>query len=149
MLIFDVEKFLYKPNKNENIRKQNVLLNSYFATFFVKIIFLVMSFFLFYNVFHSVKITSQKLEILNAAEAEVNSLRVQNLKLELELDEMKKVSYLEVEARDRLNFAGEGDTVFVIPTNLIERSGYNLADILAESNPVQTKSTLEIWIEWL
>ena len=108
-----------------------------------------MSFFLFYNVFHSVKITSQKLEILNAAEAEVNSLRVQNLKLELELDEMKKVSYLEVEARDRLNFAGEGDTVFVIPTNLIERSGYNLADILAESNPVQTKSTLEIWIEWL
>ena len=77
-----MERFVYKPNKNENTRKQNFLLNSYFAMFFAKIVFLVMSFFLLYNVFHSVKITSQKLEILNAAEAEVNSLRVQNLKLE-------------------------------------------------------------------
>jgi cell division protein FtsB len=144
-----MERVLYKPNKENNKRKQNGLINTYFATFFAKVIFLVMAFFLFYNIFHSVKITSQKLEILNTAEAEVNSLRVKNLKLDLELEEMKKVSYLEVEARDRLNFTGKGETIFVIPDNLLERSSDNLENILSESNPVQSKSTFEVWIEWL
>ena len=144
-----MEKVTYRPNRGNSCNNQNGLLSVYFSSFFVKMVFLIMSFFLFYNIFRSINITAQKLEILDTAEAEVTALRVKNLKLNLRLDEMKKISFLEVEARDRLNFAGNGETVFVIPENLLKKSEEDIQLLLSDATTLEDQSVMDIWMAWL
>jgi cell division protein FtsB len=146
-----MDKITYRPDRvsSRNNRSESDTINSLMSSFIVKIAFLVLSFFMFYNVLHSIKITSQKLDILEQAEQEVNELRVKNLKLSIQLDEMKETSYLEVEARDRLNFSGEGEIVFVIPDSLLEKSKDNLELILNDNVVDEVESTWAIWKEWM
>lgn len=149
LVVLNMDKVTYRPNRKVVRKKESEALNSLMSSFVVKSLFLMLSFFLFYNILHSIKITSQKLDILDRAEVEVNTLRVKNLKLGLKLEEMKEVSYLEVEARDRLNFSGENEIVFVVPDSLMEKSQESLDLILNDSCSQGDLSTIEVWKEWL
>jgi len=115
---------------------------------FVKFVFLGISVFLLYNVFHSVDITVQKVNILKNAREEVETLRVTNLELATQLQSMQNPEYIEVEARDRLNFSGTNDVVFVIPDSLLDSAGERLSMILDE-RVEESKSNMEVWLDLL
>ena len=115
---------------------------------FVKFVFLGISVFLLYNVFHSVDITVQKVNILKNAREEVETLRVTNLELATQLQSMQNPEYIEVEARDRLNYSGTNDIVFVIPDSLLQTAGERLSMILDE-RVEDNKSNLEVWLDLL
>jgi cell division protein FtsB len=118
-----------------------------FGNTFVKIAFVLISVFLVYNVTHSIDITIQKVDILKNARAEVEKLRVTNLTLATQLQNMKSVEYIEVEARDRLNFSGSKDWVFVIPEGLLGTAKERLDSILNEKPVESEKSILQRWGE--
>lgn len=108
--------------------------------------FLVLSFFLFYNIFRSIQITGAKLEILNRAEKEVDSLRVENIRLILEKDTVQSPDYIETEARNRLNYSKDGEILFIIPDSVLELAKEELEVIISgEKGEVEEK---EIWKQW-
>lgn len=76
---------------------------------------------------------------------EVDSLRLRNLELDLLLSSMQNREYLEVQARDRLNFAGEREYVFVIPDNLFEEKESELNRILYGEVERNERPVYEIW----
>ena len=82
------------------------------------------------------------------ARTEVESLRVTNLELATQLQSMQNPEYIEVEARDRLNFSGTNDIVFVIPDSLLQTAGERLSMILDE-RVEDNKSNLEVWLDLL
>ena len=139
----------YKPNRNSpKSNAGNNIAPAIFSNSFVKIVLLGVSVFLLYNVFHSVDITVQKVNILKSAREEVETLRVTNLELATQLQSMQNPEYIEVEARDRLNFSGTNDIVFVIPDSLLETAGERLDMILNEKEEVE-RSNLEVWLDML
>ena len=79
---------------------------------------------------------------------EVNELRVKNLELEVTLNDMKSNDYLESQARDRLNYSGENEFVFVIPERTLEKSKKNVDILLHGNNDVPRESTVEIWYKF-
>ena len=139
----------YRPNR---IRANNTIQSNIAPAIFdntvVKLIFVGISVFLLYNVLHSVDITIQKVNILKNARTEVESLRVTNLELATQLQSMQNPEYIEVEARDRLNFSGTNDIVFVIPDSLLQTAGERLSMILDE-RVEDNKSNLEVWLDLL
>ena len=74
----------------------------------------------FYSIYNSVIITYQKIEISKHAREEVDKLRLENLKLALSLESMSSQEYIEVQARDRLNFSGSDEYIFVIPDSTLK-----------------------------
>ena len=139
----------YRPNrpKTNNTIQSNIA-PAIFDNTVVKLIFVGISVFLLYNVLHSVDITIQKVNILKNARTEVESLRVTNLELATQLQSMQNPEYIEVEARDRLNFSGTNDIVFVIPDSLLQTAGERLSMILDE-RVEDNKSNLEVWLDLL
>ena len=139
----------YRSNrpKAKNTIKNNIA-PAIFESKVVKFIFIGISIFLLYNVLHSVDITVQKVNILKNAREEVESLRVTNLELATQLQSMQNPEYIEVEARDRLNFSGTNDVVFVIPDSLLEIAGERLSMIL-DDDKGEEKSNINAWIELL
>lgn len=139
----------YRPNrpKTNNTIQSNIA-PAIFDNTVVKLIFVGISVFLLYNVLHSVDITIQKVNILKNARTEVESLRVTNLELATQLQSMQNPEYIEVEARDRLNFSGTNDIVFVIPDSLLQTAGERLSMILDE-RVEDNKSNLEVWLDML
>jgi cell division protein FtsB len=111
-------------NVRNNIKSESSNVNpeigNLFDSFFVKIILLAVTGFIFFSVYNSFNITFQKLEILKQAEREVEELRIKNLHLSIGMKDMSTDTYLEKEARDRLNFGKEGEIVFVLPKNSLE-----------------------------
>ncbi len=139
----------YRPNRpRANNTIKNNIAPAIFENTVVKLIFVGISIFLLYNVLHSVDITIQKVNILKNAREEVESLRVTNLELATQLQSMQNPEYIEVEARDRLNFSGTNDVVFVIPDSLLETASERLSMIWDE-NVVQEKSNFEAWVDLL
>lgn len=116
-----------------------------------KIFALAVSTVLFFSVYNSVKITIQKLEILKKAEQEVEDLRLTNLHLSISIKDMSTDKYLEKEARDRLNFGGKDEVVFVIPDSTLGLAKEEVGSII---NP-QVDSVYEEgnnigeWIEFI
>ena len=139
----------YRPNrpKTNNTIQSNIA-PAIFDNTVVKLIFVGISVFLLYNVLHSVDITIQKVNILKNARTEVESLRVTNLELATQLQSMQNPEYIEVEARDRLNFSGTNDVVFVIPDSLLDSAGERLSVILDEKVE-ENKSNMEVWLDLL
>ena len=139
----------YKPNRlrTGNSVSSNIAPAILDKTF-VKLVFVGISIFLLYNVLHSADITVQKVNILKSAREEVESLRVTNLELATQLQSMQNPEYIEVEARDRLNFSGTNDIVFVIPDSLLQTAGERLSMILDE-RVEDNKSNLEVWLDLL
>ena len=139
----------YRPNRiRTNNTIQTKIAPAIFENTVVKLIFVGISIFLLYNVLHSVDITIQKVNILKNARTEVESLRVTNLELATQLQSMQNPEYIEVEARDRLNFSGTNDVVFVIPDSLLQTAGERLSMILDE-RVEETKSNMEVWLDLL
>lgn len=116
-----------------------------------KIFALVISTVLFYSVFNSIKITVQKLEILKKAEQEVEDLRLTNLHLSVGVKDMSTDKYLEKEARDRLNFGGKDEVVFVIPGSTLEsaKEGVELIVNPPRDEVYEEGGNITKWIDFI
>lgn len=68
----------------------------------------------------SIHITTQKVDIFNLARTEVQELRVKNIELILLSERVTSEEYIEESARNRLNYAKDGETLFIIPEELLE-----------------------------
>ncbi len=113
-----MERRINIKNRERNVKTNSGLELSKISSHWIfKFVALGVSVIILYSVFNSAKITIQKLEILKKAEQEVQDLRLTNLHLSISIKDMSTDRYLEKEARDRLNFGGEGEVVFVIPDN--------------------------------
>ncbi len=116
-----------------------------------KISALAISAVILFSVFNSVKITIQKLEILKKAEQEVEDLRLTNLHLSIGIKDMSTDKYLEKEARDRLNFGGKGEIVFVIPESNLELAKKEVKSIVHPKveNIYEKGNNIGEWIEFV
>ena len=124
---------------------QNDFLQKFTESRVGSILFLGLSVILLYNVVKSIVITSEKLEILNHAEKEVGDLRLDNLELLTLSEYMKSDEYLETEARNRLNLSGKGETVFVIPDEILKKGISDVEEILKRDEGNENIENIEIW----
>jgi len=106
---------------------------------------------LLFSVYNSAKLTIQKEEILKKAEQEVEDLRVTNLELSIGIKEMSTDKYLEKEARDRLNFGGKDEIVFVIPQNALDLAKEKVNTIVSptQQSIYDNGNSMEKWIDFL
>lgn len=123
--------------------------NVFLSSKLVQIALVGIAIFLFYSVYNSIKITSEKLEISKRAKQEVDELRLKNLELELALESMQTPEYLEVQARDRLNFSGENEYLFVIPESLLEHAKEGIDTYLYGNQEKVQDPTYIVWYEFL
>jgi len=144
-----MDKVSYRSNGIPRREVKKTIAPALFSNSFVKVGFILISAFLLYNVVHSVDITIQKVDILKNARLEVEKLRVTNLTLATQLQNMQSPEYIEVEARDRLNFSGNKDLVFVIPEGLLATAKERLDSILNEKPIESEKTVLQQWGELL
>jgi cell division protein FtsB len=124
---------------------QNEFLQKFTESRVGSILFLGLSVILLYNVVKSIVIISEKLEILNHAEKEVGDLRLDNLELLTLSEYMKSDEYLETEARNRLNLSGKGETVFVIPEEILKKGISDVEEILEKDEGNENIENIEIW----
>jgi cell division protein FtsB len=141
-----MEGFVYKEKSKRRGTNNSP---SIFNNFVTRVVLLVVSVFLLYNVVHSVNITIQKLNILQRARMEVDELRLKNLEFALLLENIQGVEYLEIQARDRLNFAGEKEYVFVIPEDVLDNSKEDLDKFLGLEVEQDLRGGYEIWSDFL
>jgi len=116
-----------------------------------KVVSIVVFILVMYFISNSVRITIQKIDILKKAEKEVQDLRLENLYLSVSIEEMSSDKYLEKEARDRLNFGGKNEIVFVIPESTLEISKEKVEEILTPKvGPVyESEGNLNEWITFV
>jgi len=143
-----MDKVIYKVNRDTNSEEKSIKLNPILENFFVKLCLIGVSFFLFYNIYHSVIITAEKLEISRNAKKEVNNLRMENLKMSMELEEMKSKEYLEVQARNRLDLSASDEYVFIIDPVLLENAEKIIASYIDDSAQKETKPVYEVWMDF-
>ncbi len=124
-------------------------LESVFNNVFVKILLISVSAFLMYSAYRSALITKDKIDISKRAQKEVDDLRVHNLELALELNTMQSEEFLEIQARDRLNFAGNNEYIFVIPESLLSSAKEQVNTFLYGVESEDKRVPYEIWYEFL
>ena len=144
-----MDKFIYRERINASRNIGTPSFSGLFDNIITKGVLLAVSVFLLYNVAHSINITIQKLDILKRAEMEVDVLRLKNLELAMLLENMQSREYLEVQARDRLNFAGEREYVFVIPDSVLEGAQDDMEKLLNIDGRLEREPTYEIWRDFL
>lgn len=144
-----MDRVIYRQPDKRVKQEKEIVIMSLFNSPVAKVVLLGISVFLVYNIFHSIGITVQKVEILNKARVEVEDLRLKNLELASLLERMKTVEYLEVEARDRLNFTGKKDIVFVIPESMYPVAEEYLDSLLSEKKVDSSKYGFEAWKNFL
>jgi hypothetical protein len=88
----------------------------------------------------------QKLSLLKQAEREVEELRIENLKLSLQVEEAGSIENLEREARDRLNYGQENEIVFVIDEQLIDIGRREVQSIIY---PEPEEKEVDVLVEWI
>jgi len=147
-----MDRVIYKPKKdfitNEEEKGKNPI-NSVIGNSFVKIVLIGVSLFLFYSIYNSVIITYQKIEISKHAREEVDKLRLENLKLALSLESMSSQEYIEVQARDRLNFSGSDEYIFVIPDSTLKSAQEQIEVFFSEPEEKTNTLVYEVWIDFL
>ena len=147
-----MDRVIYKPKKdfitNEEEKGKNPI-NSVIGNSFVKIVLIGVSLFLFYSIYNSVVITYQKIEISKHAREEVDKLRLENLKLALSLESMSSQEYIEVQARDRLNFSGSDEYIFVIPDSTLKSAQEQIEVFFSEPKEKTDTQVYEVWIDFL
>jgi cell division protein FtsB len=144
-----MDRVVYKDKNTRNPTKRASPSRSIFNNVVTKIVLLITSIFLLYNVGHSISITVQKLNILQRARAEVDTLRLKNLELALLLDNIQGVEYLEIQARNRLKLSGEGEYIFIIPEEVLEGVDSDLSNLLGLREEKEQKEVYEIWKDFL
>ncbi len=104
-----------------------------------------------YSVYNSAMITIQKLDILKKAQQEVQDLRLTNLHLSISIKDMSTDRYLEKEARDRLNFGGKGEVIFVIPDNVLDIAQKEVKRLTEEKEEdiYEEGSNMHKWVEFV
>jgi cell division protein FtsB len=142
-------KFTYGDNKVRNRGKNRSRSSSIFNNVITRVLLLVISVSLLYNVVHSISITIQKLDILQRARLEVDNLRLKNLELALLLDSIQGTEYLEIQARDRLKLAGEEEYIFIIPGGVLEEVESELTNLLEQEQEKRDKEVYEVWRDFL
>lgn len=132
--------------KKENLSNEGT---STFLSGLGSILLIAVSIFLIYNIFKSVDLTVKKVAILNQAEQEVDDLRLKNISLILSREEVETDDYIETESRDRLNLAKEGELVFVISDELIERGVDIVNSLLSSNEETVHESNYQQWYRFL
>ena len=147
-----MEKRINIKNRERRVENGNGLeLADISNNWLFKIFAIGVSIILLFSVYNSAKLTIQKEEILSKAKQEVEDLRVTNLELSIGIKEMSTDKYLEKEARDRLNFGGKDEIVFVIPENALDLAREEVSILV---NPVKESiylngNNIEQWIDFL
>jgi len=153
LLVCDMGKIIYRKGKEfiQEARRgeKPKPIENLSNNLFVKIGMVALSAFLLYNVYRSAVITQEKTEISEKAKEQVNELRVKNLELELILESMQSKEFLEVQARDRLNFSGKNEYVFVIPEGLLEEGKESVDMFLNPPKQEVEDPTYVVWFEFL
>jgi len=153
LLVCGMGKIVYRKGKEyiQEARREEKPkpIENLSGNIFVKIGMVALSAFLLYNVYRSAIVTQEKTEISDKAKEQVNELRVKNLELELILESMQSKEYLEVQARDRLNFSGQNEYVFVIPEGLLGEGKERVDALLYPPKEEVEDSTYVVWFEFL
>lgn len=147
-----MDRVIYNSKKefiSDREKPKQGTLNTFLSNTFVKIGLIAISIFLLYSVYNSIEITGQKIEISKKARKEVDKLRLENLKLALALESMQTDEYLEVQARDRLNFAGNSEFLFVIPEPILESAEERVDTYLNGPEEVEPVPTYMQWFEFV
>ncbi len=134
-----------KEGGQQNRRKSNPTI---FNNAVTRVLFLAVSGVLLYNVGHSFNIMIQKLNILQRASMEVEELRLKNLEYALLIEDIQGLEYLEIQARDRLNFAGEKEYVFVIPDATLAQADEDLDRFLGNNQEEPQEGGYEVWADF-
>lgn len=140
----DVKELVSAESKTKSRPVNNIFTNK-----LVQLALVAIAVFLFYSVYNSIKITGEKLEISKRARKEVDDLRLKNLKLELALVSMQSNEYLEEQARDRLNFSGDNEYLFVIPESLLDSAKDRVNTYLYAGQEKEKLPTYVVWYEFL
>ncbi|OGC43352.1 hypothetical protein A3K02_02795 [candidate division WS6 bacterium RIFOXYD1_FULL_33_8] len=147
-----MERRINIKNKSRVVESSNGLELSGISNYWLFKIFAIgISSILLFSVYNSVKLTIQKLEILKQAEQEVEDLRVTNLALSIGIKEMSTDKYLEKEARDRLNFGGKNEVVFVIPQSALDTAKERVEEIVQppKENIYEKGNSIDDWVDFL
>lgn len=148
-----MDKVIYRKGREfiQSSRQEKVKrpIENITGNVFMKVAMIALSGFLLYNVYRSVVITREKMGISHQAREQVNELRVENLELALKLESMQSKEYLEVQARDRLNFSGSNEYLFVIPESLLDVGKERVAAFLYPPVKEPEDPTYMVWFEFL
>lgn len=117
-----------------------------FSSVAVIILFLGLTAFMTYNIFRTLTLSGQKLQVLEQAEQEVEQLRLDNIKLVMQRNDVITDDYIETQARNRLNYSKKGETQVVIPDTVIEKLKDQSA--VMGVNDSNQASVLEKWLEF-
>lgn len=107
-----------KDNKNREKRAKSRK-NPYVRILTLGILSFI-SVFLLSQSIRSVRLTYEKLNIFELAKKEVDELRLVNITLLQEKEDVITDDYVETVARNRLNYSKEGEISFIIPEDVIE-----------------------------
>jgi cell division protein FtsB len=110
------------------------------------VILITVSVLMLLSVYRSFRQMGQKLSLLKQAEREVEELRIENLKLSLQVEEAGSIENLEREARDRLNYGQENEIVFVIDEQLIDIGRREVQSIIY---PEPEEKEVDVLVEWI
>jgi cell division protein FtsB len=141
-------RYSNKNRRSRNSKEENIV-NRLLDSGLGKLVLMGVSILMLLSVYRSFRQMGQKISLLKQAEQEVESLRLENLELSLKIEEAGSIENLEKEARDRLNYGQEGDVVFVIEEQLIERGKRKVQAILYPQEPVNEIDVLNEWVDFV
>lgn len=148
-----MDKVIYRKGREfiQSSREEKVKkpIENITGNIFMQIAMIALSGFLIYNVYRSIIITREKMGFSQQAREQVNELRVENLELALKLESMQSKEYIEVQARDRLNFSGKNEYIFVIPESLLDVGKERVEAFLYPPVKEPEEPTYVIWFEFL
>lgn len=138
----------------KNWRRKKIKGNKNFIKILSILAMLSFMTFIGYHIFLAINITNEKLKILEIAQEDVAELRIQNLELVLQKSEIVSMDYIEKEARDKLRYSKEDETLFVIPQELLEsewvENQLNSAmDFSKDEDEKTPEQILDIWVKFL
>jgi len=137
-------------NKKKNPAQGNSLLKKYpYGKIALQGVFICVSVIMLFNVVKSIVQTGYKLKILEQAEAEVEELRLENIDLVMQSQEVNEDRYIEIEARNRLNLGRDGEVQFVIPDEVLNKFDPESERFSSEiTQSMQPQSTLQKWVDF-
>lgn len=116
----------------------------------ISFIFIGLSVVLIINSAKSITNAYHRMLLLRQAKTEVGDLRLRNLKLIEEREEILGEEYVEEEARDRLYYVKEGEVIVVLPQTAEEENFENKEEVKGVEEVRDPKPTVrEEWVEVL
>lgn len=134
-----------KKSKN-NLRRQN---KSNIFTVIMQLVLIFISGLMVYNIVRTLDQAAKKNQILIEAEKQVEELRIENIKLVLKSNNVTTDDFVELQARNRLNYSRDGEVQYVIPDSLLEEYGNRYNELMYEKEADQDLNNLELWFDFL